>query len=151
MLDNTEAMVDVLNRYSNPLSDDITTDELQQIFFVMYPSNCLRKEHFTEAVRTICDDNTCSRSDFQSVLKELIRRMELREMIFWDFELMDCDNTGCISVNDAKFLFQQTLGAEFFQHQWTMFEQTHLSKKHGNRETVTFEEIEIFLCAAIPN
>ena len=115
---DSEAMEDVVNRFSDPLTDDISTDELQQIFFVMYPSNCLRKEHFIEAVKTICDDNVCHRSDFQNVLRELIRRMELREMIFWDFELLDGENQGCITLSDARMLFQQTLGATHFERYW---------------------------------
>uniref|UniRef100_A0A7M5XF83 EF-hand domain-containing protein n=1 Tax=Clytia hemisphaerica TaxID=252671 RepID=A0A7M5XF83_9CNID len=146
---DSETMEDVMNRFSDPLTDDITTDELQQIFFVMYPSNCLRREHFTEAVKTICDDNVCHRLDFQNVLRELIRRMELREMIFWDFELLDGENQGCITLSDARMLFQQTLGATHFEKYWQNFEEKRL-KNSSNKNTVSFEEIEIILCAAVP-
>jgi hypothetical protein len=146
---SAETVNDVLSRYTNPLSDDISIDELQHVFFVMYPSNCLRKEHFVESVNTLCDDKVCHRSDFQGVLRELIRRMELRETIFWDFELMDRDSKGHISVQDAKFLFQQTLGAADTERVWKKFEEERRKNMPVNLNIVTFEEIEIHLCSSV--
>ena len=82
-------------------------------------------------------------------MRELIRRMELREIIFWDFELMHRDSKGNVGLQDAKFLFQQTLGAADCERLWQKFEEERRENPPVNLDIVTFEQIEVYLCSAV--
>lgn len=143
-----EVLNEVKDRFTNALSDDITIDELQNIFLMIHPSHKLRREHFSTTVHMLCDDKVCQQSDLQRVLKELIRRMNLREILYWDFQLLDLNSNGKISLDDAKYLFHQTHGSEYKTF-WQAFIASRTCK---DQKTVTFEEIETHLCTIlIPN
>lgn len=140
-----QVISDAKDRFTNPLSDDISIDELQNIFLMVHPSHNLSREHFSTTIQTLCDDDVCQRTDLERVLKELVRRMNLREILYWDFQLLDLNNNGRIGLDDAKYLFQQTHGSEYNIF-WEAFV---ANRKVKDNKAVTFEEIETYLCTIL--
>ena len=77
--------------------------------------------------------------------------MILREKMFWDFQLLDHMNNGHISLDKSECLFRLVHGGDFKKY-WDNFIKER-EDIDGGGVSVTFGEVELFLCSAlhIPN
>lgn len=138
----------LLNSITDPSTTEVSSLHLQEMFSLLHPTHNLSSQHFNDAIRTISGENKssseeywCHVNDLKDVVKELNRRIELREKLYWDFRLLDVQNEGSISLEKARVMFKEVQGDEF-ESFWKLFEEQQIVPKNE----VYFEEIELFLC-----
>eukprot|EP00794_Sanderia_malayensis_P006079 gene6079-6782_t len=87
-------------------------------------------------------NKVCEKNKFRSLLIELERRRNLENQIKWDFNALDGNCDGRISLQSALFLFKSVHVDKFSVYLWNSF----LSTRPRPEEEVSFHEIKMFLC-----
>ena len=139
---NRNAVISVI--YNNHCADKIqglTPEELQRIYESMRPDG-LNIKQIEASLRTVCESQSCDKEDLIDVLKEMDRRYFLVNDLKWEFALLDRNEKGAISEQDAKFLFKMVHGEFFSIRRWNKF----LSGRPAKVSLISFSEIEVDLC-----
>lgn len=121
--------------------------DVEEMFNLLYPNHELTLEHFTDTIKSICNDECCDGSDLASVLLELKRRVRVRDDSFWEFQLLDTKRKGGISIPNAKLLFESVHGEDFLRF-WDRFCRTY-DTKLTEESAIKFRDIEMHLCSIV--
>lgn len=84
----------------------------------------------------------CRKEYFADVAQELERRHFLSESTKWDFQALNVNGTGRISIESALFLTKAVHGDKFSLQNWKLF----LSNRLNPFNDVSYSEMELFLC-----
>ncbi|XP_041484146.1 trichohyalin-like [Lytechinus variegatus] len=91
-------------------------------------------------------EDSCEPSELFSVLQEMDRRYFLLQDFRWEFNLLDREQKGFITEDQARFMFEAVHGNLFSRRRWEKFLRNRPVRGSG----ISFAEIEVDLCN-IPN
>ncbi|XP_030072572.1 uncharacterized protein LOC115479007 [Microcaecilia unicolor] len=85
--------------------------------------------------------NSCESGEVLDVLVEIERRHWMKEQLYWDFQLLDCDRDNQLSLQDTCLLLQLAQEANITNKTWRDFTRTCVHTANG----VTWEALEEWL------
>lgn len=139
---NQNAVVEFLfNKYCSDRIQGLTAMELQNLYETLRPDGLSIKQ-IEASQKTVCESILCDREDLIDTLREMDRRYFLVNDLKWEFALLDREQKGAISEQDAKFLFKMVHGEFFSQRRWNKF----LNSRAAKDSLISFSEIEVDLC-----
>ena len=137
-------MNDVLSAYlkiKGITSEGIPASELQTIYHNLRPGNSISLRQVSAAIETICFSDLCLREEVIDVLNEIDRRSFLMRDLVWEFEMLDQENKGSITEEQACFLLKAVHG----ESAKTKIREFRSSRSlPGSR--VWLQELEVYLC-----
>ena len=135
-------MIDVIfNKYCSDKVQGLTANELQELYESIRPDGLSIKQ-IQASLRTVGELEQCDEEDLIDVLREMDRRYFLANDLKWEFVLLDREQKGAITQQDAKFLFKMVHGEFFSQRRWNKF----LNSRAAKDSLISFGEIEVDLC-----
>ena len=136
------AVIDVIfNKYCADKVQGLTAIELQELYQSVRPDG-LNIKQIEASLRTVCELEQCDEEDLVDVLREMDRRYFLVNDLKWEFVMLDREQKGAITQQDAKFLFKMVHGEFFSQRRWNKF----LNARAAKESLISFSEIEVDLC-----
>lgn len=91
-----------------------------------------------EAIIRVCGHRHCTLEHLRNVISEVIKAIKLEKNIRWEFEFLDKEGTGRISLSDALFLFKTVEGCGFSLANWQLF---LLQRSNSMCDYVTCDEL----------
>lgn len=137
-------MEEILSSYlqlNDITSQEISASELRTIYHDLRPGNSISLRQVSAAIQTICFCDFCLRDEVIDVLNEIDRRSFLMRDLEWEFEILDGENQGSITEEQACFLLKAVRG-KYAKKSTTEF----LSSRPIPGSRVSLQELEIWLC-----
>ena len=139
---NKYGIVDVIfNKYCSDKVQGLTAKELQELYESIRPGSLSIKQ-IEASLKTVCELEQCDEEDLVDVLREMDRRYFLANDLKWEFVILDREQKGAITQQDAKFLFKMVHGEFFSLRRWNKF----LNGRAAKDSLISFNEIEVDLC-----
>lgn len=136
-----EEILSTYLRLNNITSQEISASELQTIYHNLRPGNSISLRQVSAAIQTICFCDLCLRDEVIDVLNEIDRRSFLMQGLKWEFEMLDGENQGTITEEQACFLLKAVHG-NYAKKNTREF----LSSRPIPGSRVSLQELEIWLC-----
>ena len=140
----SEEIQSLLSSYlqNNGIIDDgISASQLQTIYHNLRPGNSISLRQVSAAIEAICFCDLCLKEEVVDVLNEIDRRSFLMRDLQWEFEMLDRENRGTISEEEACFLLKAVHG-ESAKKKCRQF----LSGRILPGSRVSLQEMEVVLC-----
>ena len=122
-------------------SEGISASELQKIYHNLRPGNSISLRQVSAAIETICFCDLCLKEEIIDVLNEIDRRSFLMGDLQWEFAMLDRDNEGTITEEQACFLLKAVHGNSADKKC-----REFLSSRALPGSKVSLQEIEVCLC-----
>ena len=119
----------------------ISATQLQSIYHNLRPGNSISLHQVAAAIETICFCDLCLKEEIIDVLNEVDRRSFLMNDLKWEFEMLDRENQGTITEEEACFLLKAVHGKSA-EKKCREF----LSSRAFPGTRVSLQEMEVFLC-----
>lgn len=127
---------------NNGITDEgITASQLQTIYHNLRPGNSISLRQVSAAIEAICFCDLCLQEEVVDVLNEIDRRSFLMRDLEWEFEMLDRENQGTISEDEACFLLKAVHGKSAKKKC-----RDFLSSRAFPGSRVSLQEIEVRLC-----
>lgn len=139
-----EAIEKILSTYleNNDIrSEGISATEVQTIYHDLRPGNSISLRQVSASIETICFCDLCLKDEIIDVLNEIDRRSFLMRDLQWEFEMLDRENEGTITEEQACFLMNAVHGKSAKKKTREFLTGRALP---GSR--VSLQEIEVCLC-----
>lgn len=140
----TEEIESLLSAYietNGTTLEEISATELQKIYHNLRPGNTVSLRQVTAAIETVCFCDLCLKEEVLDVLNEIDRRSFLMRDLEWEFEMLDRENRGTITEEQACFLLKAIHGKSAVKKC-----QDFLSSRPQPGSRVSLQEIEVLLC-----
>ena len=119
----------------------ISATQLQSIYHNLRPGNSISLHQVAAAIETICFCDLCLKEEIIDVLNEVDRRSFLMNDLKWEFEMLDRENQGTITEEEACFLLKAVYGKSA-EKKCREF----LSSRAFPGTRVSLQEMEVSLC-----
>lgn len=123
------------------ISVGISVTELHTIYHNLRPGSSISLRQVSAAIETICFCDLCLKEEIIDVLNEIDRRSFLMRDLQWEFAMLDRDNEGTITEEQACFLLKAVHGKSA-EKKCREF----LSSRALPGSRVALQEIEVCLC-----
>ena len=140
-----EDLVDqAIKRFANCSDEILNATQVITIYDAVQPGNEMNLKQVEAALFQVNSSDSCDKKDLMDVLQDLDRRNFLLRDLKWEFEILDCRKSGCISEEMGYFLFSAVHGKEL-RSVWEKF----VSQRSHPGTRISFNEISVILCDII--
>ena len=122
-------------------AEGISAAQLQTVYHNLRPGNSISLRQVSAAIETICFCDLCFKEEVIDVLNEIDRRSFLMRDLEWEFNMLDVENMGTISEEQACFLLKAVHGKSANKKC-----REFLSGRVLPGSRVSLQEIEVCLC-----
>ncbi|XP_065183159.1 calponin homology domain-containing protein DDB_G0272472-like [Sycon ciliatum] len=144
---NHAALKSLFNQYDEQLEGYLTASQLQELFNTLrdlddITGTALSVEQAKATIDVCCAADTCEFREMIACLRELDRRLDILRNVRWEFDMLDLERRGLLTVEQTHFLFQATHNERFSEQQFTNF----IHSRPRLNSAISFEEIELEIC-----